>query len=62
MSTVRPPARPAPASPNLYTNRAENRPDAAGRLTILMVDGFNSSFADQARTRQLPLPNRDLSR
>ncbi len=52
MSTVRPPARPAPAIPNLYTNRAENRSDAAGRLTILLVDGFNSSFADQARTRQ----------
>ncbi len=53
VSTVRPPAtRFTQPAPNVFTNRPEGRPDAASRLTVILVDSFNAAFEDQAKARQ----------
>ncbi|MBS1855223.1 MAG: VWA domain-containing protein, partial [Acidobacteria bacterium] len=52
VNSVKPPAKPfVPPAPEVYTNRPEVRPDAAVRLTVVVLDGLNSSVEYQIRAR-----------
>jgi VWFA-related protein len=56
VNSVRPPLRPvSTAGPNVFTNRAEQRTDAPGRVTVIVLDGLNSPFGTQAFARDQSL-------
>jgi VWFA-related protein len=38
--------------PNTFSNQLEHRPDRPASVTILLIDGLNTSFPDQAYARQ----------
>src|SRR5260370_31378985 len=43
----------APALPqNTFTNRVELRPNLANNVTVMLLDGLNTKFEDQADTKQ----------
>ncbi len=53
MTSVRPAASPpAPLVPNVFTTRPDRRTDAAGRLTVILLDSLNTTFENQVRARQ----------
>ena len=52
VNSVRPPFHPPlPRGPNVFTNRAEQRADAPGRVTVIVLDGLNTEFTAQAFAR-----------
>jgi VWFA-related protein len=56
VNTVRAPFRPPSAfGPNVFTNRPEQRTDAAGRVSVIVLDGLNTEFGAQAFARQQAL-------
>lgn len=53
VNSVHAPAKPfVPPAPGVFTNRPEARPDAAVRLTVIVLDGLNTSVEFQARARE----------
>ena len=56
VNTVRAPFRPPSAlGPNVFTNRPEQRTDAAGRVSVIVLDGLNTEFGAQAFAREQAL-------
>lgn len=46
------PVKRAPLPPNIFTNKMDRRVDAPKAVTIILFDGLNTTFADQAYARQ----------
>ncbi|HEV2688876.1 MAG TPA: VWA domain-containing protein [Bryobacteraceae bacterium] len=46
------PANTQPLPPNTFTNRLEQRPGTPSTVTIILLDGINTRFADQAYAKQ----------
>jgi VWFA-related protein len=42
----------APPPPNVFTNKVESRPDAPKSVTVILFDGLNTKFEDQAYAKQ----------
>jgi VWFA-related protein len=41
-----------PLPPNIFTNKTDRRPDAPKSVTVVLFDGLNTKFEDQAYARQ----------
>jgi VWFA-related protein len=56
VNSVRPPFRPpTPSGAGVFTNRTEQRSDAPGRVTVIVMDGLNTDFGAQAFAREQAL-------